>query len=591
MKIQNWTSKKGIYILTLITMLILMGIFLNSFYWPHQEITKRKILVGAIVLFCVTVVPILTVKLSVLFNFVVKIIESFRNVAKRVKDNKKKVLCFVIAFIGSVILSGIAVYVMCGFFLKTQFNIRLFYTFVATMFLIVSVILLWNDAGRKVERVFVMVALIMGVFSICVTPNRVGIAPDDEIHLARTLEISDFLNGITHGADAKNIRDYANNIYSHAGFDRSTDISYKAELNSVYKAREWQGYGTSGWQIYTIAYIPAALGIILGRGLGMPYVSVFNMGRLFNLLTYILLISLAIRRVKHGKVLVAAVGLIPTTIFLATSYSCDPWITGFTILGLAYFFAELQDDELLQTKNIIIMAGALAVGSLPKAVYFAILFPLLFMPKRKFKNSRQRMFYYLVVIGAAILLMASFLMPMLISGPGVGDVRGGADVNSTEQVKFILENPITYAKILLNFLVGYYLELGNLSVTMQTFAYVGDGFFGGVVISILIVIAFLDRGINEKNQIWAKGATLLGSGAAIVLATTALYVGFTAVASGTVAGMQGRYLIPVIYPILYAVGIGGTTHRINRNIFVCIPILLIALTFIFNMGWLCAFYY
>ena len=72
------------------------------------------------------------------------------------------------------------------------------------------------------------------------------------------------------------------------------------------------------------------------------------------------------------------------------------------------------------------------------------------MPKRKFEDAKQRKIFYAMVIGASLFLMATFVMPMIIGGPGTGDARGGADVNATEQVKFILNNP--FCNKIINFM-------------------------------------------------------------------------------------------------------------------------------------------
>ena len=70
------------------------------------------------------------------------------------------------------------------------------------------------------------------------------------------------------------------------------------------------------------------------------------------------------------------------------------------------------------------------------------------MPVNKFKDKKQRKIYYAIIIGTAIFLMMTFLLPMLINSPGTGDSRGGSDVNSTEQIKYILSNPLEYSDTL-----------------------------------------------------------------------------------------------------------------------------------------------
>ncbi len=590
MNIKEMENKKGIYVLSLLSMIILSAIFLNSFYWPYEEISKRKILVGGIAFFLIVIIPILSVKVTLFYRFIKQFIFHVEKYVKQVRVNKKKIIYFVGIAFAAVCLASLATCIVSRFVLQAVFNSYLLYTIVAVEAIALVVVFQWKNVAKNPERMFVVIALTLGIFCISVTPARVGISWDDEIHYARTLEISNYLNGIMYKADEKNIDDYAKNIYAHSGFDRETDSAYTEELESLYEAKEWSSHEFSNYGVWTVAYVPSAIGVMLGRGLGLSYAGVFNMGRVFNLCMYVWLIYMSIKRVKYGKVMVAAIGLIPTTIFMASSYSYDPWVTGFTILGFSYFFAELQDETPMENKNILIMVGAIILGCMPKATYFPVLFPLLFLTKKKFESSKQRKYYYLSIIGAGVFLVATFMAPMLISGPGTGDVRGGAGINATEQIKFILQNPLSYAKILLKFELNY-ISLGNTGPMLQRFAYVGDGYLYSSVSLVLMVLAFLDRGENEKNHIIVKVAGLIGCMVAIVLSTTALYISFTAVAEDTVAGMQGRYLIPIIYPVLYALGVGGVSHKINKNIFVCVPMLIIALTFIGNICRLCVIYY
>lgn len=582
-------NRKRVYFLALTCMFVLSIIFLKSFYWPYEVISKRKLFVYAFALFMVVVIPIVCIKNKMLYEFLAKKLVKYTMLIKKNQQCKIHSLLVLLSVALCFLASFVVTHLVC-LLIGTEYNQRMFAFVLALGALFVIMINVWKIASTSIEQVFFLVALIMGIFCIAVTPNRVGVSWDDEIHYARTLEISDLLNGIQYEADEKNIADYAENIYNHAGFDVESEQKYERELEELYENQVSDIHQCSDYGVWSIAYIPAAIGIVLGRGLGLSYSGVFNLGRISNLLMYVILITLAIKKVKYGKVLIATIGLIPTTIFMASCYSYDPWVVGFTILGFSYFYAEIQEDRPLETKNMIIMIGLLIVGCLPKAIYFPIFFPLLFLPKKKFKNSKQQKRYYACVIGACILLVATFMLPMLFNGAGTGDIRGGSDVNATEQIIFILQNPLAYAKILLKFLLNY-IAFANSGSMLQKFAYVGDGYCYTIVGLILIVVAFLDRDQNEKKHFIVKGTGLIGCAAAIVLATTALYIDFTAVGAMTVAGMQARYMLPTVFPALYSIGAGGTTHKIDKNLFVCVPMLVIAVTFIFNMFILCVWHY
>ena len=54
---------------------------------------------------------------------------------------------------------------------------------------------------------------------------------------------------------------------------------------------------------YSLAYVPSAVGIIIGKGLHLPFTQVLICGKMAILLTYIGIIYFAIKRLKYGKTL------------------------------------------------------------------------------------------------------------------------------------------------------------------------------------------------------------------------------------------------------------------------------------------------
>ena len=51
----------------------------------------------------------------------------------------------------------------------------------------------------------------------------------------------------------------------------------------------------------------------------------------------------------------------------------------------------------------------------------------------------------------------------------------------------------------------------------------------------------------------------------VVLVATALYISFTAVGADYIAGCQPRYLLPLLFPMAYFIGVDGVTTKINKN--------------------------
>lgn len=114
--------------------------------------------------------------------------------------------------------------------------------------------------------------------------------------------------------------------------------------------------------------------------------------------------------------ILATIALFPTGVFLASNYSCDSWITAWVMVGMSYFFAQLQEpDQPLTVKDTIIIMGSLVLGLGPKAIYFPLFALLLLLPKSKFSSVQQYRKYLVIVSVAAVLVLMSFVIPSCLA--------------------------------------------------------------------------------------------------------------------------------------------------------------------------------
>ena len=190
------------------------------------------------------------------------------------------------------------------------------------------------------------------------------------------------------------------------------------------------------------------------------------------------MVAASIKVAPSKKGLFAFVGMLPTSLFLSSCFSYDAWLISFTMLGFAYFLKFAWGDlEDCSTRNLVAAFGFTFVGLAVKAVYFPIIGLFFMVPRERFVSSRQRAQYNVAVFILGLITFASFALPFLFStasGSNVGDIRGGADVNSGEQIAFIITNPLNYAKILTSYFVGYYLNPMTSAGYALNFAYLGS---------------------------------------------------------------------------------------------------------------------
>ena len=313
-------NTKGIekrnYLIVLIVMTILSILFARSFYWPSwRGYSKRIITEVFIIAFGVIAVPWIVVKVGVLKRWVSVCVSRFSSAWGVLWRNKVRVVCIIALYVLFALLGYNLAKIPYAVGKADRFNPRFGMLLVAILYLILTFMLLCRIGRKRIDLLFLTTALIIGSAYIRVTPGEIATAWDDQIHYIRTLGLSNGLNGIMYSSDKLMISGVGNDPIR---FSRESQQEYNKQLTELYQQKKCHYYQYRKYiSIWSVAYIPAAIGIMFGRGLGLPYIEILKLGRFFNLLFYALIISAAIRRIKYGKTLVACCGLIPSAVFLA----------------------------------------------------------------------------------------------------------------------------------------------------------------------------------------------------------------------------------------------------------------------------------
>lgn len=429
---------------------------------------------------------------------------------------------------------------------------------------------------------FISIALPMGLLICTQVPAMTGISWDDQIHYKNALNLSyltspEITDEELWMSDMANLMSLGDDVGIDSVLWRTGDrSSFEDEidglqLNDIEMGNvQTQYHPDQLLSFASLGYVPSAAGLWLGRLLNLPLSTTIIMGRVLNLFSYCLICFWAIKISPVKKVLFTVVSLVPTNIFLASNYSYDPWLTSMILLGTALLLREMWGSkEPLDFSKIVTAMLVMFFGLGVKAVYFPVIGLFFLMPKSKFADASQRRRYYLFVVLFGLFVLASFVVPFLFgvgAGTEAGDMRGGSEVSSSGQLRFILNNPIEYAGILERFFVGTYFNPSYSSGYLFSFAYLSDSSpfldfginFSNPAVNLipvifLSVIALFD---NEDGRAWTyagKGSTLWVAVIYLVtyvLVATALYVSFTPVGHETVNGCQFRYQLPILAPML-----------------------------------------
>jgi hypothetical protein len=280
-----------------------------------------------------------------------------------------------------------------------------------------------------------------------------------------------------------------------------------------------------------IVYAPYLPGLWIARALELSAAAGLLLARLFGLAAWLGGIWLTLRIAPCQRWLLAALALLPMSVFQAASISADP----LTQLAIFWFFAEwLRAAEHGRTPQDgpRLVGAALALG-LVKPGYAPLALACLGLPGSRGSRSTLAAAALaaavLPTLGWAVVLRAA-REPALV--PGADPVA---------QLQFVLGHPLAFlaaaadtaAGLFGRWLEGMVGNLGHFDVEIPKAA-------TALGLAAVAASASLERGALAPR----RRLLLLGAFAATSLALLAMaYLGWTPVGAERIPGVQGRYFL------------------------------------------------
>lgn len=414
----------------------------------------------------------------------------------------------------------------------------------------------------RIEACVSVLIILLGTVYIMAEPAAIGSSWDEGIHFGRAMMMSYDFELVVPEAEI-----YALN-YEQTYMEKFETKKYEEwEQILEEKSRDPKAfiYGACRPKYQTLVYLPSAIILLVGRAFHLPFLTQLRLGKYGFLLLYALLAYFSMKKLKGGKMLVATIMLLPQTLFLTSHYSYDTWVVSWLTLSMCCFIYELQHaDEKMNVKNVAVMLISFFIGVSPKLIYIPLMLLYLFMPKNKFRNKKQHRLYCIIIIVIVLCVLAMFMLPFFMaSGATATDKRGGSDVDSTKQLALILGDIGGYLVVCWNFFKDYvaFSKWGGMT---NFLAYNGMVPFVITSTVVLMVVAFTDKCEEDVNMRWYhRLITAILSIGITLLIITALYISYTPVGSDTVNGCQTRYMLPMLFPMLYIVGSSKISNKMN----------------------------
>lgn len=408
------------------------------------------------------------------------------------------------------------------------------------LFAFAAMTVLWNRPKLRVENLFLLLGAGFGLFYVfLVTPLAV---PDEGVHHLITFSQA---AGIVNGGWVADTA-YLNyeglsihNIYYETFLEMLGGLTTEGLTGQV---EAFAGASSN----YPVQYLPQTVGTALALLLKLNRWWMYVLGDLTNLMFYLGITYVAIRRLPVGKAPMMIVALLPMSLHQAASFSSDAFINAMAFLFLAEVIRAIMGKGKLRWQELAAMAVSGILLAPAKAVYGLLLLLLFFIPKERFASRGLRWGYCVGVVLVALAAVAATYIGWFVERLGV--VAEGEEGPSGYTIAWVLQHPVKTLQILgrtllqsgldfyLDTMVGY--ALAGLTV------YINHGVVNAFV--ILMAVAAI-TGLPEEAALDGKRrAACLAIAVLTVLAVmTTMLVGWTSSVSKTVEGVQGRYLLPV----------------------------------------------
>ncbi len=264
----------------------------------------------------------------------------------------------------------------------------------------------WLCVGRKVpvQRLFCLCGALLGLGFALVLPPLCG--PDEYAHGASAYALASKLSGQP--------------AYNEAGelYMRACDASYMTDEtgpSGAFVYADWLrqlGQGGNSPQLTEAVsvrsagsaaylYLPSALGMLLGRTLGLSFYGVWLLGRLGSLAAYLALGTWALRRMPFGKNLLFTALVLPSTLGLAAGLSADTLTIGCSFaltalcLDCAFGRRQVRGGDLC---GLVLLSALLGPG---KAVYILLVGLVFLIPAECYSSPRRCVLVRCLTVGAA----------------------------------------------------------------------------------------------------------------------------------------------------------------------------------------------
>jgi uncharacterized membrane protein len=406
-----------------------------------------------------------------------------------------------------------------------------------------------NVSLAGVEISLLLILLMFGMPMILLIPPGAGY--DEEDHLVRVWELSAFslIPGQMSPQELRYPTVFRDFAYRQQGSTGIIDSDF------------WQSYARADLyergfvrreidtkSVYSPALLlPQAIAMhLFSRSADLPALPAFYLCRLAGLLSYMILTWLAVRQMPFGKWILLALAVSPMALFQAATLTPDAISNGIGFLFIAgcLRLAEVGEIGWKETGRLLLLILLLFLAKLN--IIPLLLLPFLLILPSKFTSKK----HYVALLAITLVL---FLVEVAgwnwIASRNFGSLLLD-QANPRAQLLFILGHPFAFLQTMLKDVIT------NGSAYFQGWIN-GYGYYYWTPPQLvalfylfgLLTVLWMD---STAGQVYRKTrwVFLLVFVTGYITTIISLYISYAPVGADQVFGVQGRYFIPLLLPLL-----------------------------------------
>ena len=398
---------------------------------------------------------------------------------------------------------------------------------------------------NNLHKVAFIIILLFGITCVFLTP--INDVSDEQEHFVRSEIVStgqistDYIpipNTTENGYKTiASITIFAQNAGKNV-FSTNVDDS-KIDYSTTY-------YNSAFSQNPFYSYLPQAIGILLAKILDLNAIWMLWLGRLFNLLLYAGIISLAIRKTPILKFPMLIVSIIPLAIYQAASLSVDGMFASLGMLAFAYFLYFYKTPN-IKWKDIGIFYGAIILSGLLKSPFLALSLLIFLVPNNHFENKTQNILSkLLILVTLGVGIAWSSYANSVLANSWRGEFFETKHVNAAEQLTYLINHPMFALERFTNIFTQF-------PVIVERFFYFSNDVrdYSSPILAALYMLFFIAFSLiyplEEKFKLKTRIEALL-IGALIYIGVIGVqYLTWASVgAKSVVNGVFSRYFLPLL---------------------------------------------